>query len=130
MTLVAAWHHGEIPDLVKELLGQEKEKLDALGWLSKWPHSCGNDSRWEEPGYLPDSDQCYDLLWRITLLREMHKDELPHSVRSRPEYTKHAEGIADDPLYGKGKIKRFGWRAASLTATLEGFRGRSGQGQG
>ena len=53
MTLVAAWHHGEIPDLVKELLGQEREKLDALGWLSKWPHSCGNDSRWEEPGYLP-----------------------------------------------------------------------------
>ena len=52
MTLVAAWHHGEIPDLVKELLGQEKEKLDALGWLSKWPRSCGNDSRREERGYL------------------------------------------------------------------------------
>ena len=154
MTLVAAWHHGEIPELVKEILGQEKEKLDALGWLSKWPHTCGNDSRlglglglgvglgvgvgvgvgaaqlrprqhvggalpprpylpyisptsplhlpyisptsplhlpyisptsslhlpaspcicrWEEPGYLPEGDQCYDLLWRITLLREMHK---------------------------------------------------------
>ena len=80
MTVVAAWHHGEIPSLVKELLGQEKEKLDALGWLSKWPHTCGSDSRWAEPGYLPNSDQCYDLLWRITLLREMHKAELPHRL--------------------------------------------------
>ena len=43
MTLVASWHHSEIPELVKELLGQEKEKLDALGWLTKWPHTCGTD---------------------------------------------------------------------------------------
>jgi len=121
MTLVASWHHGEIPNLVKELLGQEKEKLDALGWLQKWPRSCGTE-RWQEPSYLPRSDQCYDLLWRITLLRVPHKDELPHAERSKPEYKKRAE-VSVDETDGHSKIKRFGWRAASLTATLEGFRG-------
>ena len=28
---------------LQELLGQEKEKLDALGWLQKWPRSCGTE---------------------------------------------------------------------------------------
>eukprot|EP00964_Phaeocystis_antarctica_P051380 scaffold29969_cov53-Phaeocystis_antarctica.AAC.3 len=71
---------------------------------------------------------------------EATADETDKGKQSSNE---HAEATADETDKGKsdapptdlpfttllyitspGKIKRYGWRAASLTATLEGFRGR------
>ena len=57
---------------MKEILGQERWKLGTLAWPDKWPKDCGSDV-WDEPDYLGKS-QCYDLLWRITLVREPAKD--------------------------------------------------------
>jgi hypothetical protein len=94
---------------VKEILGQERWKLGTLAWPDKWPKDCGSDV-WDEPDYLGKS-QCYDLLWRITLVREPAKDGKDVTLKKN-------DIDKDDE-----KIRRFGWRAASLTVTLEGFRG-------
>ena len=93
MTLVAAWHHEEIGDLVKELLKGEEWRLGDLAWPSEWPKHCGS-GMWDEPDSLSGS-RCYDLVWRIALIREAHAQT--------------------------GEVT---WRATALTASLQGFRGK------
>ena len=70
---------------------------------------------WPRGADLGKSD-CYDLLWRITLVREPRKEGEVETL---------ATGEAMSAAGDEEKIKRYGWRAASLTATLEGFRGNA-----
>jgi len=65
-TLVAAWHHGAIPDLVKSLLGKHTWHQE---WPLAWPKKCDPPNGWVEPKHL-DGSRCYDLMWRLTLKRD------------------------------------------------------------
>jgi len=112
MTLVAAWHHGEIGLLVKELLGQEKWRLGDLAWPSEWPKRCGS-GLYTEPKF-KRGGECYDLVWRITMIRK------PRNVTWADL---HGEGKNETKIIPEEKLIRFGWKAASLTASLQGFRG-------
>jgi len=111
-TLVVAWHHGEIAELVKELLGQEQWRLGDLAWPDKWPKHCGS-GEYAEPTF-QHGGECYDLVWRVTLIRHAP----PNATKG--ESAKEATEVLDRK---RNQIERFGWRAVSLTASLQGFRG-------
>lgn len=111
-TLVVAWHHGEIAELVKELLGQEQWRLGDLAWPDKWPKHCGS-GKYVEPTF-KHGGECYDLVWRVTLIR--HRP--PNATKG--ESARAATQVLDRK---RNQIERFGWRAVSLTASLQGFRG-------
>lgn len=112
-TLVVAWHHGEIADLVKELLGQEQWRMGDLAWPDKWPRHCGS-GQYVEPTF-EHGGECYDLVWRITLIRPPLLNATTASGAT--------EGAKDVLDWKRNQIERFGWSAVSLTASLQGFRG-------
>jgi len=69
-TIVVAWHHGEMHQLVKALVAFDKAwTSESFGWPSSWPDECGAPDDWHEPGDL-DGSTCYDLAWRITMKRD------------------------------------------------------------
>ena len=57
---------------VSYLLNSPSKWERATHSLVTRPTPSPTPTRWEEPGYLPNSDQCYDLLWRSTLALDPH----------------------------------------------------------
>eukprot|EP00928_Gymnodinium_smaydae_P032808 TRINITY_DN23674_c0_g1_i1.p1 TRINITY_DN23674_c0_g1~~TRINITY_DN23674_c0_g1_i1.p1 ORF type:complete len:238 (+),score=19.26 TRINITY_DN23674_c0_g1_i1:47-760(+) len=63
-TLVAAWHHEALPDLVRSL------NVPHTSEFNSWPDICDSTS-WPEPPYCSGSS-CYDLIWQLRLERDRH----------------------------------------------------------
>mmetsp|Transcript_13848 Transcript_13848/g.25940 ORF Transcript_13848/g.25940 Transcript_13848/m.25940 type:complete len:236 (+) Transcript_13848:34-741(+) len=63
-SLVVAWQHEDIPQLVKAL---DVPHADATTF-KKWPKNCPSKT-FAEPACVYGDSECYDLVWQITMTR-------------------------------------------------------------
>ena len=57
-TVLVAWQHEDIPDLVKALAPPNRKSF------TDWPPSCDAEG-WSEPSYIKKNSACYDLIVRL-----------------------------------------------------------------
>jgi len=98
-TLLAAWEHKAIADLVPAL-----DPPNRTGFRA-WPDSCDSAS-WREPSTVSSGSKCYDAIWQVTL------------QRSSPG------GVGNGGR--RRRRKPIGWVANAIMSFNEGFGGSAG----
>lgn len=107
-TVLAAWHHGEIPSLVRALLKEDQRKAEVLGWQDAWPHQCGTEAF--VTNELPGST-CYDLMWRLSFTRHKNATVARGEPWKVTALSTTLEGFSGDPdgHCFEGLASRFGF---------------------
>lgn len=68
-TLVIAWQHDELPDVVHAFA----KELHLHHAFRKWPSTC-DAAEWAEPSDLKGSVRCYDMVWQLVLKRRLGEE--------------------------------------------------------